>query len=77
MTLIVNDCREMEGETGVILSSDDYFMNGDKYEYDYSKIAEAHEANQKKGEKTDSCLPCNLYESNNDGTCTTNKSNNL
>ncbi len=35
--------------SGVILSSDDFFMKNGSYEYDGNKLGEAHEWNQKRG----------------------------
>lgn len=38
--------QQIVGDTGVILSSDDYFQRGNRYEFDHNKLGEAHEWNQ-------------------------------
>ena len=36
---------------GVVLSADDFFVNGDKYEWDVKKLSDAHVWNQKRGQQ--------------------------
>ncbi len=45
----VSFCRELKGH-GVIFSTDEYFTNDNGvYKFDYSKLSDAHEWNQKRG----------------------------
>ncbi len=44
------DYRELRGN-GVIFSTDEYFTNENGvYKFDYSKLSDAHEWNQKRGQ---------------------------
>lgn len=40
--------KELAGSSGIVLSTDDFFMNNGKYEYDGSKISRAHKWNQER-----------------------------
>jgi hypothetical protein len=39
------------GAGGVVLSTDDYFMQGDQYVYDSAKIVQAHQWNERRAEE--------------------------
>lgn len=56
-------CRELMsgGPNGTILSTDDYFFQDDtSYVFDGTLLADAHDWNQKRGEKKTIFYPINL-----------------